>query len=101
MTCMTSPIPHTIRSNPPQQQKWTIIIRVLAVGDHDKIGSASQQRFTRAGTKTPPEQGAALDRNGLSVSTETTCRFEPKSPAGNSEICNPIALPLHLGQTQN
>jgi IS5 family transposase len=28
-----------------------------------------------------------LDRNGLSVSTETACRFEPKSPAGNSEIC--------------
>jgi DNA invertase Pin-like site-specific DNA recombinase len=28
-----------------------------------------------------------LDRNGLSVSTETACRFEPKSPVGNSEIC--------------
>jgi hypothetical protein len=28
-----------------------------------------------------------LDRNGLSVSPETACRFEPKSPAGNSEIC--------------
>jgi hypothetical protein len=27
-----------------------------------------------------------LDRNGLSVSTETACRFEPKSPVGNSEI---------------
>jgi hypothetical protein len=29
-----------------------------------------------------------LDRNGLSVSTETACRFQPKSPAGNSEICS-------------
>jgi hypothetical protein len=29
-----------------------------------------------------------LDRNGLSVSPETACRFEPKSPVGNSEICN-------------
>jgi hypothetical protein len=28
-----------------------------------------------------------LDRNGLSVSTETACRFEPKSPVGNPEIC--------------
>ena len=28
-----------------------------------------------------------MDRNGLSVSTETACRFEPKSPVGNSEIC--------------
>jgi hypothetical protein len=30
-----------------------------------------------------------LDRNGLSVSPETACQFEPKSPVGNSEICNP------------
>jgi hypothetical protein len=28
-----------------------------------------------------------LDRNRLPVSTETACRIEPKSPAGNSEIC--------------
>jgi hypothetical protein len=35
----------------------------------------------------PSEQGAALDRNGLSVSTEIACRFEPKSPAENSDIC--------------
>ena len=28
-----------------------------------------------------------MDRNGLSVSPETACRFEPKSPVGNSEIC--------------
>jgi hypothetical protein len=28
-----------------------------------------------------------LDRNGLSVSPETACRFPPKSPVGNSEIC--------------
>jgi len=28
-----------------------------------------------------------LDRNGLSVSTEIACRFEPKPPAENSEIC--------------
>jgi hypothetical protein len=33
-----------------------------------------------------------LDRNGLSVSTETACRFEPKSPVGNSEICNEDAF---------
>jgi hypothetical protein len=35
-----------------------------------------------------PPPPAALDRNGLSVSTETACRFQPKSPVGNSEICN-------------
>jgi hypothetical protein len=29
-----------------------------------------------------------LDRNGLSVSTETACRFQPKSHAENSEICS-------------
>ena len=52
-----------------------------------KIGSAPQQRFAKAGIETPPQRGAALDRNGLSVSAETACRFEPKSPVGNSEIC--------------
>jgi hypothetical protein len=50
-------------------------------------GPASQRRFAKAGTKTHSQRGAALDRNGLSVSTETACRFEPKSPVGNSEIC--------------
>ena len=64
-----------------------------------KIGSTLQRRFAKAGPETPPQPGAALDRNGLSVSAETACRFEPKSPAGNSEICNtdldeaPIVLP--------
>jgi hypothetical protein len=28
-----------------------------------------------------------LDRNGLPVSTETACRFQPKSRVENSEIC--------------
>ena len=31
-----------------------------------------------------------MDRNGLSVSTETACRFPPKSPVGNSEICKQL-----------
>ena len=52
-----------------------------------KIGCITQRRFAKVGTKTHPQWGAALDRNGLSVSTETACRFEPKSPVGNSEIC--------------
>ena len=55
--------------------------------DHSKIGCITQRRFAKVGTKTHPQRGAALDRNGLSVSTETACRFEPKSPVGNSEIC--------------
>ena len=62
--------------------------RVLALADQSKIGSTPQRRFATAGTETPPQRGAALDRNGLSVSAETACRFEPKSPVGNSEICN-------------
>ena len=33
-------------------------------------------------------QGAALGRNGVPVSTEIGCRFEPKSRAENSEICS-------------
>jgi len=61
--------------------------RVLALADHSKIGCITQRRFAKVGTKTHPQRGAALDRNGLSVSTETACRFEPKSPVGNSEIC--------------
>src|SRR5882757_8532473 len=61
--------------------------RVLALADHSKIGCITQRRFAKVGTKTHPQRGADLDRNGLSVSTETACRFEPKSPAGNSEIC--------------
>jgi len=65
--------------------------RVLALADHSKIGCITQRRFAKAGTKTHSQRGAALDRNGLSVSTETACRFEPKSPVGNSEICNRIA----------
>src|SRR5467141_639366 len=62
--------------------------RVLALADQSKIGCITQRRFAKVGTKTHPQRGAALDRNGLSVSTETACRFEPKSPAGNSEICS-------------
>src|SRR6478735_20689 len=61
--------------------------RVLALAGQSKIGCITQRRFAKAGTKTHPQRGAALDRNGLSVSTETACRFEPKSPVGNSEIC--------------
>ena len=63
--------------------------RVLALADQSKIGSTPQRRFATVGTETPPQRGAALDRNGLSVSAETACRFEPKSPVGNSEICRP------------
>src|SRR5712691_10076736 len=70
-----------------QSLKRIIITRVLALADQSKIGCITQPRFAKAGTETPPQRGAALDRNGLSVSTETACRFEPKSPAGNSEIC--------------
>src|SRR5580704_12092310 len=65
--------------------------RVLALADHSKIGCITQRRFAKVGTKTHPQRGAALDRNGLSVSTETACRFEPKSPVGNSEICSYVA----------
>src|SRR5712672_2143253 len=61
--------------------------RVLALVDQSKIGCITQRRFAKVGTKTHPQRGADLDRNGLSVSTETACRFEPKSPVGNSEIC--------------
>src|SRR5258708_16019225 len=61
--------------------------RILALADQSKIGCITQRRFAKVGTKTHPQRGAALDRNGLSVSTETACRFEPKSPVGNSEIC--------------
>ena len=66
----------------------TITTRVLAWENQSKIGCVTQWRFAKAGTETPPQRGAALDRNGLSVSTEIACRFEPKSPAGNSEICS-------------
>src|SRR5690348_5993268 len=66
--------------------------RVLALADHSKIGCITQRRFAKVGTKTHPQRGAALDRNGLSVSTETACRFEPKSPVGNSEICMQIFI---------
>src|SRR5271165_1010078 len=62
--------------------------RVLALAGQSKIGCITQRRFAKAGTKIDPQRGAALDRNGLSVSTETACRFEPKSPVGNSEICS-------------
>ena len=61
--------------------------RVLALAGQSKVRCITQRRFAKAGTKTHPQRGAALDRNGLSVSTETACRFEPKSPIGNSEIC--------------
>ena len=61
--------------------------RVLALADQSKIGSTPQRRFATAGTETTPQRRAPLDRNGLSVSPETACRFEPKSPVGNSEIC--------------
>lgn len=63
--------------------------KVLALADQSKIGCITQRRFAKVGTKTHPQRGADLDRNGLSVSTETACRFEPKSPVGNSEICSP------------
>src|SRR5258708_2159517 len=62
--------------------------RVLALAGQSKVGCITQRRFAKAGAKTHSQQGAALDPNGLSVSTETACRFEPKSPVGNSEICN-------------
>src|ERR1700741_2580500 len=62
--------------------------RVLALAGQSKIGCITQRRFAKVGTKIHPQRGAALDRNGLSVSTETACRFEPKSPVGNSEICS-------------
>ena len=68
-------------------------MRVLAFSSQGKIGSIEQRRFAEAGTQTPSEQGAALDRNGLSVSTETACRFQPKSPVGNSEIMRDAWLP--------
>src|SRR6201982_2815784 len=61
--------------------------RVLALAGQSKIGCITQRRFAKVGTKIHPQPGAALDRNGLSGSTETACRFEPKSPVGNSEIC--------------
>src|SRR2546430_16988262 len=67
--------------------------RVLAWAGQSKIGCITQRRFAKVGTKTHPQRGADLDRNGLSVSTETACRFEPKSPVGNSEICNLINEP--------
>src|SRR3954471_18628448 len=56
--------------------------RVLALADQSKIGCITQRRFAKVGTKTHPQRGAALDRNGLSVSTETACRVEPEWPAG-------------------
>src|SRR5437868_12013992 len=66
--------------------------RVLALADQSKIGCITQRRFAKVGTKTHPQRGADLDRNGLSVSTETACRFDPKSPVGNSEICSECAV---------
>src|SRR5712672_321059 len=66
--------------------------RVLALADQSKIGCITQRRFAKVGTKTHPQRGADLDRNGLSVSTETACRFEPKSPVGNSEICTHVEV---------
>src|SRR4051812_13399556 len=66
--------------------------RVLALADQSKIGCITQRRFAKVGTKTHPQRGADLDRNGLSVSTETACRFEPKSPVGNSEICTSASI---------
>src|SRR4051794_14020034 len=74
--------------------------RVLALADQSKIGCITQRRFAKVGTKTHPQRGADLDRNGLSVSTETACRFEPKSPVGNSEICRfRAALDILRGET--
>src|SRR5436305_5399084 len=72
--------------------------RVLAWAGQSKIGCITQRRFAKVGTKTHPQRGAALDRNGLSVSTETACRFEPKSPVGNSEICISYCLHVTLGR---
>src|ERR1700751_2713100 len=51
--------------------------RVLALAGQSKIGCITQRRFAKVGTKIHPQPGAALDRNGLSGSTETPCRFEP------------------------
>ncbi len=84
------PIIHAIHKRPQPSLKTIIMTRVLALTAQSKIGSAPQQRFAKAGIETPPQRGAALDRNGLSVSAETACRFEPKSPVGNSEICRPM-----------
>ena len=70
--------------------------RVLALAGQSKIGCITQRRFAKAGTKTHSQRGAALDRNGLSVSTETACRFEPKSPVGNSEICTRASPDLQI-----
>src|SRR4051812_7911654 len=66
--------------------------RVLALADQSKIGCITQRRFAKVGTKTHPQRGADLDRNGLSVSTKPACRFEPKSPVGNSEICTRLLV---------
>src|SRR5258705_11005016 len=55
--------------------------RVLALADQSKIGSTPQRRFATAGTETL--------HNGVPLWTETACRFQPKSPVGNSEICIP------------
>ena len=74
-------------NRPPRSLETIIMTRVLALADQSKIGCITQRRFAKVGAKTHPQRGAALDRNGLSVSTETACRFEPKSPVGNSEIC--------------
>src|SRR3954454_16466707 len=79
---------NTIHNRPRQSLETIIMTRVLALADQSKIGCITQRRFAKVGTKTHPQRGADLDRNGLSVSTETACRFEPKSPVGNSEICN-------------
>src|SRR5437016_7353716 len=74
-------------NRPPRSLETIIMTRVLALADQSKIGCITQRRLAKVGAKTHPQRGAALDRNGLSVSTETACRFEPKSPVGNSEIC--------------
>src|SRR6202035_376187 len=44
------------------------LTRVLALAGQSKIGCITQRRFAKAGTKTHSQRGAALDRNGLSVS---------------------------------
>jgi hypothetical protein len=79
---------NTIHNRPQQTLETIIMTRVFALAGQSKVRCITQWRFAKAGTKTHPQRGAALDRNGLSVSTKTACRFEPKSPVGNSEICN-------------
>jgi cold shock CspA family protein len=48
-------------------------VSAFGLAGQSKIGCITRRRFAKAGTKTHSQRGAALDRNGLSVSTETAC----------------------------